>query len=97
MFEKEKLAERLRLTPEQENAFRKLQQALLKCEKLNIKLIGFDELHYAVNGNNLLNVRMNTGQLDSDEILFNSVECESPMIAITEPWVSVSVALKVKT
>jgi len=87
----------LELTDIQEKAFRKLQKALAECEKSGIKLIGMEEFHYAFNGNNLKSHRIYdfTDDILEDEVDFR--EMDAPSICLIEPYVNVSVALKVKT
>ena len=88
----------LELTDIQEKAFKKLQKALTECDKKGIKFIGMEEFHYAFNGNNLESTRdygLNDNLLE-DEVDFRDVE-NAPSIIMIEPYVNVSVALKVKT
>lgn len=88
----------LELTHIQEKAFKKLEKALAECEKTGIKFIGMEEFHYAFNGNNLESDRdYDFGdELYENEVDFRDVE-NAPSIVMTEPYVNVSVALKVKT
>lgn len=88
----------LELTESQEKAFKKLQKAFKECQKEGIKFIGMEEFHYAFNGNNLESDRCYSylDKLSDDEIDFRAVE-RSPSFLLTEPYVNVSVALKVKT
>ncbi|MPS92960.1 hypothetical protein [Comamonas sp.] len=88
----------LELTSVQKKAFKKLQRALTECENAGIEFIGMEEFHYAFNGNNLDSARdygLYDEQLSEDEVNFNEVN--APSINMTEPFVNVSVALKVKT
>ena len=88
----------LELTHIQEKAFKKLEKALAECEKTGIKFIGMAEFHYALNGNNLESDRDYSfgDELYDDEVDLRDVE-NAPSIVMLEPYVSVSVALKVKT
>lgn len=98
MIDKEELSESLNLTPDQEKAFNKLQKSLLQCEKLNIKLVALEEFHYAFNGNNLLSHR-DVGiydKIEENEIMLSELSLDTPCIILDEPYVNVSVALKVK-
>ena len=87
----------LELTDIQKKSFKKLKKALDECEKIGIKLIGMEEFHYAFNGNNLESDRDYDFrcELSEDEVDFREVD--APSICIIEPYVNVSVALKVKT
>lgn len=88
----------LELTDAQEKAFKKLEKALAECEKTGIKFIGMEEFHYAFNGRNFQSERILElyDELGEDEINFRDVET-APSICMLEPYVNVSVALKVKT
>lgn len=88
----------LELTDIQEKAFNKLRKALAECGKSGIKFIGMEEFHYAFNGNNLESDRdyIWRDELADDEVDFRDVE-NAPSIVMLEPYVNVSVALKVKT
>lgn len=87
----------LGLTDVQFKAFKKLSKALSECEKAGIKFIGMEEFHYAFNGYNLESDRdyMFRDELEGDEVDFRDVN--APSISMIEPYVNVSVALKVKT
>lgn len=88
----------LELTDIQEKAFKKLRKALAECDKSGIKFIGMEEFHYAFNGRNFQSDRILElyDELGEDEINFRDVET-APSICMLEPYVNVSVALKVKT
>ena len=77
---------------------KKTIKTLAECDKSGIKFIGMEEFHYTFNGNNLESDRdYGLGdKLYEDELDFREVK-NAPSIVMLEPYVNVSVVLKVKT
>ena len=95
LTEEEKVA-LLELTVEQEKAFNKLQKAFKECDKVGIKFVGVEEFHYAFNGKNLESSRDYDNDLSEDEVDMDWVE-SAPSFVLSDPYINVSVALKVRT
>lgn len=91
------LFKRIKMTKNQAAAFTELQEALAKCNKLGILLVGQNEQYYGLNGKNVARTTDDYSTFCSEnqvnlEDIFDSLE----YIQIPADYVDVGVYIEVK-
>ena len=89
------IIDKLKLTPEQLSAFKRMQKALKEFEKAGGQLIGVNDYYYAVNGKKVIEVRDSyLNSANKSSILVE--DTEAPNIHISNPFIDSSPFIVVK-